>query len=71
MIGIDGRATPPAVELLPPCSRLRAQLGYTLLPPHLSFYLMVAGGLAVSLGIIASTLPLLRWITGPETARNE
>ncbi|MFG3689335.1 FtsX-like permease family protein [Micromonospora sp. NPDC047740] len=50
---------------------LRAQLGYTLLAPHLSFYLMVAGGLAVSLGIIASTLPLLRRITGPETARNE
>ncbi|MFU8870481.1 FtsX-like permease family protein [Micromonospora sp. SL4-19] len=50
---------------------LRAQLGYTLLPPHLPFYLMVAGGLAVSLGIIALTLPLLGRITGPETARNE
>ncbi|MFU8851492.1 FtsX-like permease family protein [Micromonospora sp. SL1-18] len=50
---------------------LRAQLGYTLLAPGMSFYLMVAGGLAVSLGIIASTLPLLRRITGPETARNE
>ncbi|MFE9958159.1 FtsX-like permease family protein [Micromonospora sp. NPDC005299] len=50
---------------------LRAQLGYTLLAPHGSFYLMVACGLAVSLGIVASTLPLLRRITGPETARNE
>ncbi|MFC0028693.1 FtsX-like permease family protein [Micromonospora chaiyaphumensis] len=50
---------------------LRAQLGYTLLAPHGSFYLMVAGGLAVSLGIVASTLPLLRRITGPETARND
>ncbi|MGV9805090.1 FtsX-like permease family protein [Micromonospora chersina] len=50
---------------------LRAQLGYTLLAPDGSFYLMVAGGLAVSLGIVASTLPLLRRITGPETARNE
>ncbi|MGR6320190.1 ABC transporter permease [Micromonospora soli] len=50
---------------------LRAQLGYSLLPPHLPFYPMVVGGLAVSLGIIASTLPLLRRITGPETARNE
>ena len=28
-------------------------------------------GLAASLGIIASTLPLLRRITGPETVRNE
>ncbi|WNM40933.1 FtsX-like permease family protein [Micromonospora halotolerans] len=50
---------------------LRAQLGYTLLAPDGSFYLMVAGGLAVSLAIVASTLPLLRRITGPETARNE
>ncbi|PSK66834.1 hypothetical protein B0E53_01169 [Micromonospora sp. MH33] len=50
---------------------LRAQLGYTLLAPDGSFYLMVAGGLAVSLGIVALTLPLLRRITGPETARNE
>ncbi|MEU8260413.1 FtsX-like permease family protein [Micromonospora sp. NPDC048999] len=50
---------------------LRAQLGYTLLAPGRSFYLMVAGGLAVSLGIVALTLPLLRRITGPETARNE
>ncbi|WP_405114688.1 ABC transporter permease [Micromonospora sp. NBC_01405] len=50
---------------------LRAQLRYTLVPPGLSFYLIAVGGLAVSLGIIASTLPLLRRITGPEAARNE
>ncbi|SIR93820.1 FtsX-like permease family protein [Micromonospora avicenniae] len=50
---------------------LRAQLNYTLLAPKPSFYLMVAGGLAVSLGIVASTLPLLRRLTGPETARND
>ncbi|MFD0785418.1 ABC transporter permease, partial [Micromonospora azadirachtae] len=50
---------------------LRAQLDYTLLAPKPSFYLMVAAGLAVSLGIVASTLPLLRRLTGPETARND
>ncbi|SBT54883.1 ABC transporter permease [Micromonospora narathiwatensis] len=50
---------------------LRSQLGYTLLAPGSSFYLMAGGGLAVSLGIVALTLPLLRRITGPETARNE
>jgi predicted lysophospholipase L1 biosynthesis ABC-type transport system permease subunit len=50
---------------------LRAQLGYTLLAPDGSFYLMVAAGLVASLAIVASTLPLLRRITGPETARNE
>jgi hypothetical protein len=50
---------------------LRAQLDHSLLAPEPSFYLMVVGGLVVSLGIIASTLPLLGRITGPETARNE
>ncbi|MEU6207580.1 FtsX-like permease family protein [Micromonospora musae] len=50
---------------------LRAQLDYPLLAPKPSFWLLVAGGLVVSLGIVASTLPLLGRITGPETARNE
>ncbi|MFI1195950.1 hypothetical protein ACH4T9_22225 [Micromonospora sp. NPDC020750] len=50
---------------------LPAQSHHTLVPPRLSFYLVAVGGLAVSPGIIASTLPLLRRITGPETARNE
>jgi hypothetical protein len=43
----------------------------TLVPPSVTYYVLVALGLAVSLGIIASTMPLLRRITGPETARNE
>jgi hypothetical protein len=50
---------------------LRAQLDYSLMAPGPSFYLMVVAGLVVSLGIIASTLPLLGRITGPETARND
>ncbi|MEV8511868.1 FtsX-like permease family protein [Dactylosporangium sp. NPDC051484] len=50
---------------------LRAQLEYTLTPPGWSFYVLTALGLAVSLAIIASTLPLLERVTGPETARNE
>jgi hypothetical protein len=50
---------------------LRAQMGYALIPPGGGYYAVVAGGLVVSLGIIASTMPLLRRITGPETARNE
>jgi hypothetical protein len=32
---------------------------------------IVVAGLVASLGVIASTLPLLKRITGPETARNE
>jgi predicted lysophospholipase L1 biosynthesis ABC-type transport system permease subunit len=50
---------------------LRAQMRYNLQPPGVQYYLIVATGLAASLGIIASTLPLLARITGPETARNE
>jgi hypothetical protein len=35
------------------------------------YYLIVLVGLLASLAIIASTVPLLRRITGPEIARNE
>ncbi|MEY9966954.1 ABC-type lipoprotein release transport system permease subunit [Streptacidiphilus sp. MAP12-16] len=50
---------------------LRSQENYSLRAPGTEYYVIVALGLAVSLGIIASTLPLLKRITGPETARNE
>jgi hypothetical protein len=50
---------------------LTSQLHYSLRPPGVEYYLVVLAGLAASLGIIASTLPLLSRITGPETARNE
>jgi hypothetical protein len=48
-----------------------AQLGYSLRPPGAEYYVIVLAGLAASLGIIATTFPLLDRITGPETARNE
>lgn len=50
---------------------LTSQMRYTLRAPPVAYYLIVAAGLVASLGIIASTLPLLRRLTGPETARNE
>jgi hypothetical protein len=50
---------------------VKSQLDYSLHPPGAAYYVTVAAGLAVSLGVIASTLPLLKRITGPETARNE
>jgi hypothetical protein len=50
---------------------LRAQMDYSLQPLGAEYYVFVIVGLLASLGIIASTLPLLRRITGPETARNE
>jgi hypothetical protein len=50
---------------------VRSQLGESLHAPGVAYYLIVLGGLITSLAIIASTLPLLKRITGPETARNE
>ena len=39
--------------------------------PGLAYYLLTAGGIIVSLAIIAATFPILTRITGPETARND
>jgi hypothetical protein len=50
---------------------LRAQLRQTLHAPGPTYYLVLAVGLLAALVVIASTLPLLNRITGPETARNE
>ena len=47
------------------------QLEHPLVAPGAAYYLLVAAGIAASLGIIAATFPLLRRITGPEVARNE
>ncbi len=50
---------------------LRSQLGLTLRLPGATYYLIVFGGLAGALAIIASALPLLNRITRPENARME
>ncbi|MGC4816433.1 FtsX-like permease family protein [Micromonospora sp. DT63] len=50
---------------------LRAQMGYTLVAPQPGFYVIVVVGLVACLGVIASTMPLLERVTGPETARSE
>ena len=50
---------------------LRAQLHNTLRAPGLQYYLVIAAGLIASTAVIASTLPLLNRLTGPDTARNE
>jgi len=47
------------------------QLQHPLVAPGASYYLLTAAGIAASLGIIVAMFPLLRRITGPETARNE
>jgi hypothetical protein len=50
---------------------LKSELGESLRPPGAGYYLVVLAGLVISLSVIASTLPLLKRITGPEAARNE
>jgi hypothetical protein len=50
---------------------LKAQLHQTLQAPTAQYFLFVSGGIVTSLAIVASTLPLLARITGPDTARNE
>lgn len=50
---------------------LRSQLDQSLVAPSASYYVVVGLGIAASLGLIASTMPILRRITGPENARND
>ncbi|MBN0048367.1 hypothetical protein JS756_30510 [Streptomyces actuosus] len=49
---------------------LKSQMHYDLVSPDVAYFALVALGLVASLGIIASTLPLLKRITGPDAARN-
>ena len=49
---------------------LRSQLGYGLMAPGVEYYVVLGGGLLAALAIVASTMPLLRRLTGPEMARN-
>ena len=43
----------------------------SMVAPGAAYYLLTAGGVIISLAIIAATFPLLTRITGPEVARNE
>ena len=42
-----------------------------MVAPGPAYYLLTAGGIIVSLAIIAATFPILTRITGPEVARND
>ena len=50
---------------------LKSELGESLRAPGVGYYLVVFAGIVVSLSVIASTLPLLKRVTGPEAARND
>jgi hypothetical protein len=47
------------------------EMQHPMVAPGAAYYLITAGGILVSLAIIAATFPLLARITGPEVARNE
>ena len=44
---------------------------HPMVAPGVEYYLLTAGGIVVSLGIIAATFPILTRITGPEVTRND
>ena len=47
------------------------EMNLALVAPGAAYFILTAAGIVVALGLIAATFPLLRRITGPETARSE
>jgi hypothetical protein len=60
-----------AVGLVSAALYLHSQVGIVFRFPGAAYWATVAGGLAASMAIIASTFPILDRITGPEVARDE
>jgi predicted lysophospholipase L1 biosynthesis ABC-type transport system permease subunit len=54
-------------------SALYATMGMhlSLVSPGAAYYIMTCAGIVLALAVILATFPLLRRITGPETARSE
>ncbi len=47
------------------------EMKLSLVSPGAAYYVLTAAGIVLALSLIVATFPLLRRITGPETARNE
>jgi hypothetical protein len=47
------------------------EMHLSLVSPDAAYYVMTSAGIVLALGVILATFPLLRRITGPETARSE
>jgi predicted lysophospholipase L1 biosynthesis ABC-type transport system permease subunit len=47
------------------------EMHLALVVPDAAYFVLTAAGIVLALGVIAATFPLLRRITGPETARSE
>jgi hypothetical protein len=46
-------------------------MGLSLVAPGAAYFVLASAGIVLALGLIMATFPLLRRITGPETARTE
>jgi predicted lysophospholipase L1 biosynthesis ABC-type transport system permease subunit len=68
---LAGAVVSAAVGLTVAALFVRSQLDETLRPLGIGYYATVAAGVVASLAIVASTMPTLARITGPETARND
>jgi hypothetical protein len=47
------------------------EMKLSLVSPGAAYYVLTSAGIVLALGLIAATFPLLRRITGPDTARSE
>jgi hypothetical protein len=47
------------------------EIKLSLVSPDAAYYVMTSAGIVLALGVILATFPVLRRITGPETARSE
>jgi hypothetical protein len=47
------------------------EMHLSLVSPNAAYYVTTALGIVLALGVILATFPVLRRITGPETARSE
>jgi FtsX-like permease family len=68
---IVAAAVSAAIGLLAADLFLQSQFGVSLRSPGAVYYLSLLAGLGLSLVTIAATLPLLRRITGPDSAHTE
>lgn len=68
---LAGAVVAVGIALLASDLSVRAVFGAAMEPPGVGYFIVVVIGIVGSLGVIVSTFPLLRRITGPEAARDD
>ena len=68
---VDPPGRDPRGDPRPPGPPTLTRVRLSLVSPGAAFYVLTAAGIVLALGVILATFPLLRRITGPETARSE